>query len=292
MALDLTQPAGGTLRLAVLVASYNRAAVTLRGLSSLRIAIGRDSRVMARYFLLDDNSPDGTAERVRTAFPDVEILGGTGALFWARGMCRAYQAALAADAFDGYLLFNDDVVLAEDAFVGFVSAFLKANRDGDALVSGALVSPLTGQATFGGVRVRRGLRPRNFEQLSADGTLQSCDTVQGNCLLVPAPLMHRLGGLDQRYHHAYADVDLGFAARRSGARLYLSPATLGLCERDAPWKYDLRTLPLGQRLRTLLTAPEPVSDFALFVFRHRPLWQAIPISAYYGARRIWRAIFP
>ena len=291
MALDLTG-ADGTLRLAVLVASYNRAAVTLRGLSSLRNAIEHDGRVAAKYFLLDDKSPDDTADRVRATFPDTEVLEGTGRLFWARGMARAYQAARAAGAHDAYLLFNDDVIVIEDAFADFVTAFLEANRNGDAIVSGALVSPATGLATFGGVRVRRGLRPRNFEQLAADGTLQTCETVQGNCLLVPAPMMHRLGGLDRRYHHAYADLDLGFAARRSGARLYLSPAIVGLCERDAPWKRDLRPLPLAQRLRTLMAAPEPISDFVLFVLRHRPLWQAIPISAYYGLRRIWRAIFP
>ena len=103
-------------KIAVLMACHNRCDTTL---SCLRLLFGNVTDSIITVFLVDDGSTDGTCEAVKKGFPAVHTSRGTGSLYWARGMERAWQRALAHEhvdgKFDGYMWLNDDAMLAEDA---------------------------------------------------------------------------------------------------------------------------------------------------------------------------------
>ena len=101
------------MRVVALLASHNRCEATLACLQSY-FSQELPPSIVLQAVLVDDASIDDTAQAVRRAFPAVAVVDGTGALYWAGGMARAEQAALAFRA-DFLLWLNDDVVLDNDA---------------------------------------------------------------------------------------------------------------------------------------------------------------------------------
>ena len=46
------------------------------------------------HVIVDDGRKDGTVDGIRDRFPEVEIIAGSGSLFWARGMRYGWDIAL------------------------------------------------------------------------------------------------------------------------------------------------------------------------------------------------------
>ena len=93
-------------KVAVLLTCHNRKAKTIECLKSLFKAI-QFSKADSSFsvYLVDDGSTDGTAEAVLSNFPEVNVINGSGNLFWAGGMRLAWNTALQSNP-DYYLLLN------------------------------------------------------------------------------------------------------------------------------------------------------------------------------------------
>ena len=77
-------------RIAVLMACHNRVVTTLCCLERLF----NNNLADIDVWLVDDGSSDGTETRVRERFPSVNVIKGTGNLYWARGMRLAWEKAI------------------------------------------------------------------------------------------------------------------------------------------------------------------------------------------------------
>jgi GT2 family glycosyltransferase len=245
------------LSIAVLVTCFNRIATTLRGLDLLFRSAANLERAALDVFLIDDASPDGTGAAVTEHFPQVHVTTGTGSLFWNRGMCRAYaQAQASGKAFDAYLLFNDDVELVPDALERAVAAFVDLNRDGPAVVVGAMASHDTHEFTYAGFDLVSKYRALGLARVLPGETARRCDTFNGNFVLIPAKEMDACGGLDPAYHHSYGDIDLGLTLGQRGCRSFVLPGYLGYCD-YAPVS---KPPSFARRVRGLFYPPLPLSD--------------------------------
>jgi Mrp family chromosome partitioning ATPase len=95
IAPPLPVPSQGRLmmpvRIAAVLAAYNRRELTLACLASLQAQ--QVPGVVLYTFALDDASSDGTADAVAERFPDTVLLHGDGQQYWAGGMCQAFAAA-------------------------------------------------------------------------------------------------------------------------------------------------------------------------------------------------------
>src|SRR5690349_11239156 len=101
-----------TLKIAALASSFNRLQKTKTFLSSL-LSQAIPKNYLLDVYLLDDNSPDGTAAYVRENFPSVHVVDGNGNLFWAGSMRTLWEHVNTVNTYDIILLLNDDVELAE-----------------------------------------------------------------------------------------------------------------------------------------------------------------------------------
>ena len=102
-------------RIGVAIACHNRREKTRACLEALNEAAARvGSRAVLQIAVTDDASTDGTAAMIRERFPEVEIIEGSGQLFWAGGMRLAYGWLLER-GLDHYLWLNDDTLLFPDA---------------------------------------------------------------------------------------------------------------------------------------------------------------------------------
>ena len=225
------------MKFAVLIASHNRKEVTLGCLSRLLPQLGKDDGV----YLVDDGSCDGTATAI-TGLNDqrVNVIYGDGRLYWAKGMHKAWEAAVAEyDDWDGYLWLNDDTELNGDALKK-----LLAVNDGERIVVGDLANS-KGEVVYG-------LR---------DGGLFT-----GNCVLVPRQVYERLGMICGDYSHAWADSDYAMQARRAGVGV-VSAGIIGEVE-GHPNRPSLKGLSLRERIG-MLRNPKGWNLHDLWLYRQR-----------------------
>lgn len=261
-------------KVTVLMTSYNRRDQTLACLRSLSSC---DVHARLRLILVDDCSSDGTAEAVLSAFPDVTLIEGTGALYWAGGMRLAFARAW-EEPFDHLLWLNDDVVLAEDALRTLVRTErgLRAAR-GPCIVVGALRDPITGQTTYSGV-TRRGLRRTEFHQLPPGAAPRRAETMNGNVVLVPRDVAQRLGTFDPAYRHGMADFDYGLRGAAAGIETWIAPRFVGTCARNRSEGIKAA----GESLRTMVSPKRlPPRGWLVFTRRHTGrMWPLYWVSPY------------
>lgn len=227
---------------------HDRRALTLRCLESLREAVEhvRDW-CTCDVFLVDDGSSDGTSNAVRSLFPAVRVIEGTGTLFWCGGMRRAWATAAEGD-YDGYLWLNDDVVLHADAIAVLMATLEESRReDGRIGIAVGSTSSGTGQAagvtTYGAVGskgpVSPGDRPRRIELFN------------GNVVVVSRDAYRILGNLSASYTHGLGDIDYGIRAKRHGVPVWLAAGHQGVCTANACVRWRRPDLPVWTRLYEL-----------------------------------------
>lgn len=274
-------------RIAIAMACFNRRDGTLRCLESL-YAQQNDAIALAVH-LLDDASSDGTAAAVSAAFPQTNVLGGTGHLFWGGGMRQA-MAAATEKPLDFVLWLNDDVTLAPNALSNVLDAHRLAKADhgdGPHVIVGATADPATGAITYSGFRRRNTWHPAQLKRIAPiPGQLTPCDTMNGNCVLIPAELVRRIGLLDAAFPHQLGDIDYGYRARAAGASLWIAPDPIGTCAanpNNRPW---LKPPTIGARL-AVLNSPRglPFRAWITFLWRHAGLL-GLPILAQLYARQL------
>jgi GT2 family glycosyltransferase len=196
---------------------------------------------------------------------DITVVQGTGSLYWNRGMVLAYQTARAsALEFDAYMLYNDDILL-DDSFLEFLRQFSELDN---AILAGAFREPATGEVSYSGVVRVGGLRPFTFVRPELTATLVSVDTFDGNCVLIPAKVFEKLGGLDPAYTHSAGDYDFGLRAGTIGVRTYTYGTPIGYCERGPTLDERIRVAAFRDRWRLLFEYPHGLGPNLRFVRKH------------------------
>lgn len=211
-------------RISVLIACHNRRALTLQCLRALAQATPPD--VYLDVFVTDDASTDGTRAAIRVEFPAVRVLEGDGSLYWNRGMLRAWQRAC-EEPQDFFLWLNDDLAIAPDAIRHLLASYgvAAAAHGPKVIVTGHTLDPRSGAATYGGLVRSSAVSSLRFRRAGPDDAL--CDTMNGNCVLVPAAAARDVGLLCERYTHAFGDIDYGLRARATGYRIVQTAQPVG-----------------------------------------------------------------
>lgn len=261
-------------RIAVLMTCYNRVETTLRCLRSLFSQTLVQSsnptipnQTILDVWLVDDASPDGTGEKVKTEFPQVNVIRGTGKLFWSKGMRLAWDTAAAAKDYDFYLWLNDDVELYPAALEGALADYdrVSAQNPRSAIFGTLAESP-------GSVRISYGYNCREGERekTAPSGRPQRIvGLVCGNFVLIPRAVHEAAGRIYGGYRHAGGDVDYGLVMDRTGCAKVLASAFVGWCAMNGTsLDATIRALPLMKRI-ALLWNPRGRDLHDAFVFRRR-----------------------
>jgi GT2 family glycosyltransferase/glycosyltransferase involved in cell wall biosynthesis len=264
--------------LAVLIASHNRRERTLTCLNSV-FAQQFPAGLNVDVLLVDDGSSDGTSDAVRQRFPEVRLLQGDGNLFWTGGMRLAFGEALKG-SFDYYLWLNDDVNLYLDALKRLVS--LSEALGDEAIVVGATQDAETGAHTYGGVRHASRWHPLKFASVLPGREPREAETMNGNCVLIPAHVARMVGDLRANFTHGISDFDYGLRARRLGIRIWVAAGYVGTCswnKSEGTWADP--TLSLAERWSKVRDPKGlPPKQWAAFAHLHAgwawPLWSVTP----------------
>lgn len=209
-------------RIAVLMTVHNRREKTLLCLEHLFA-----NRLPANYamtvYLTDDGCTDGTAEAVRAHYPSVQVLTGSGDLYWNRGMWTAWQEAAKADP-DFYFWLNDDTFLYAEALEAIIST--STQFEDRAIIVGATEDRDHQHVTYGGFvgTLAHPVIP------ALTGQPVAIDYFNGNIVWVPRAVYQVLGNLDPRFRHDKGDIDYGLRAREAGIPMRMVGKPLGVCD--------------------------------------------------------------
>ena len=181
-----------------------------------------------RVWVVDNASPDGTAETVRSEFPWVRLE----ALDRNAGFSVANNIALRASNAPYLLLLNPDTEVLEGSLdhmvdlmrerpeVGMAGCRLVL-RDGsfDHAAKRSFPTPLSALAHFTGVG-RCGRSPRALSQYRAPALGEheagEVDAVNGAFMLVRRPALDHVGLLDERYWLYMEDLDWCYRFKQAG----------------------------------------------------------------------------
>ncbi|SFB69813.1 Glycosyl transferase family 2 [Zunongwangia mangrovi] len=207
--------------IAVLLTVFNRKEQTL---SCLKRLFDQDisQSFEISVFMVDDGSADGTSDAVKDRFPKVNVIKGSGDLFWNRGMHLAWTTALKKQEFDYYLWLNDDTYLKRDA----LKKLLNTSYDfkNESIIVGT-TSALNNHnlVTYGGRSRKKGL-------LIPKESPEECDYFNGNIVLIPSYVYKIVGLNDPIFRHALGDFDYGLRAKAKGVKIYIASEILGRCD--------------------------------------------------------------
>lgn len=269
-----------TPTIAVLLTCHNRKDKTIQCLTALYAQTDISEAYTIEVFLVDDASMDGTGEAVKNQFPEVNIILGNGNLYWNRGMHLAWQTAANTKDYDYYLWLNDDTFLEKSAI-----QILLQEKISDAIVCGTTQSQHDQKATYGGYTNK----PRKL--LIPNGNYRKSDYCNGNCVLIPKEVFHKLGNLDPIFQHALGDFDYSLRARKMGIEIYVAPDYIGVCESHyfVP-KWQNTSLSLRNRLQNLYTASSGCYPTEFFVFEKRH--NGILVACFHYFSTHLRVVFP
>jgi GT2 family glycosyltransferase len=230
------------LKIAAMACSYNRLEKTkvfLKSLTTQHIPEGYEVDI----YMLDDQSPDGTAQYVHQHFPTVNLIEGSGALFWAGGMRMLWQHVIDTAEYDFYILLNDDVKLFDNAIEKLLAAYdITTNKD--SVLIGSVQNPDLTKMTYGG---RKLLNNHNGDAVLVKpdtNDLKECDLGNANIMLIDKGTVDKIGILSDRYIHSFADFDYTLNAKRHGSKVWVAPGYYGSCEYDhgKPWMSQKNSL--------------------------------------------------
>ena len=280
MSEDLIVVSVSKLKIAILMACHSRVEITRRCLQSLNKAQLTTQDLEVSLFVVDDGSSDSTSKELLNWHFTKTLIDGTGNWYWAKSMSIAESRV--PDDYDGYLWLNDDVDLYEDSLKILYRAILE---DENRILIGQLVSPLDGTITYGGIR-QVGWR-RNFLKV-IDTTVDTSlvKTFNGNFVYIPMRISKKLGKIDGKFSHGFADYDYGLRASKMAIPLFVLREIVGECSpNNSKEKYT-------ETLHQLLFEKKgtPLRSQIRFYFRHGgPEWPIYVIYPFYKyfRRKFW-----
>jgi GT2 family glycosyltransferase len=268
--------------IAVLMTVHNRRDITLRCLDSLFAQMKPDGWGV-KVFMVDDGSTDGTSASVRSKFPQVTIIQGSGHLYWNQGMRLAWQTALqSGENFDGYLWLNDDVTLNTNALVVLKTGLKHQSSIGaaDAILVGSCKDPNTDSHSYGGCDASNQL-------IFSEDQCAECHHFNGNFVFVSAAICRKVGILSDQFTHAFGDWEYGYRASRAGIQSFVLPGYVGYCAPHGEGKWSDRSYPLAVRWREFHkpTGLNP-QDF----FRYKKMTSGVALACLYYANSYRRML--
>ncbi|MFZ2284904.1 MAG: glycosyltransferase [Lutibacter sp.] len=269
------------LSIAVLLTCFNRVETTLKCLEKLykaTVPVGYQFDV----FLVDDNSPDKTGKLVKEKYPLVNVIMGTGDLYWNGGMRLAWNTASQIKDYDFYLWLNDDTLIESQAIDNIILDYnyLKG-KNIESLIVSALKDPYTKEITYSG-------RMEGIKVIPC-GNPTECTYITGNFVLVSKIIFNKVGNLESLFSHGMGDNDYGFRTIKAGFKCHVTSFYMGYCKLNNKIQWHDSRNTLQQRFKLLFSKTDGnIIEYLQFVKIHRG-----SLTMYLSASKtLIRLVFP
>jgi len=209
-------------RLFIVIPTYNRWQEARVSLTCLRNSTFKDFKTL----LVEDACTDGTVEKCRAEFPEVEILQGDGDLWWSGAINLGTEHALELGA-ELVMWINDDVRVEPDTIGQLVATI---ERNGSKSIACARIKLTDSSAPeWGGEPPpwHPEFRVDRSEERPAHGDLPINHPPGGQGVIIPAQCFRDVGLIDARnFPHYWADHDFHYRAMDGGYKYFVAAEAL------------------------------------------------------------------
>jgi GT2 family glycosyltransferase len=223
-------------KIAILLTCHNRKEKTSNCFKSLYKAISLSKfEIKFDIYLVDDGSTDGTSDEITKHFPEINIIKGSGNLYWAGGMRLAWETALKKDQnYGSFILLNDDVILAENFLIDLLNTHKYClehfNRPGIYVCS--TKNMINSKISYGGTLIlKKRIRVKSV-RINPSVIPVPCSMANANILMVTSAVVSSIGILDSKFKHFFADYDYTYSASKQGIPVLICPGFGGYCTYD------------------------------------------------------------
>ena len=185
---------------------------------------------------------------------------------------RALFSATIHMNFDFYIWLNDDTLLFDSAITKLISSFeeLLILKSTPCILVGSTKDQFSNQVTYGGLVRYSSFRKTKFRLLHPTDKFVRCETMNGNCVMIPDQIAKKLVNLDVKYIHGLGDLDYGLRATAAGYPIFIIPGFVGECSQNSlGGTYHDDKLNLVDRWSKFLSPKGlPVRPWVTFTKRH------------------------
>lgn len=265
----------------IIIPVHNRKQYTLKCLACLF----RQTTPNYRVIVVDDGSTDGTAEAIRTQFPDVIVLTGTGSLWWTGATnlgIRYAQKQWSSDTQNFILTLNDDTEVPDN----YLETLLVAYEANSPCIVGSVSVDIQPphRLLYAGTGMNLWLPhiddwaktrfQNNYDSLRTAGSYIRSETLPGRGMLIPEQVFAVIGLFDeQRFQHYMSDLDFTISARKAGFPLVISVNSV-VYEYTDTTGFDVRQQATFRQFRQALTSIKSPINYPVryrFARKHSPL---------------------
>lgn len=268
--------------IAVLLTCHNRRETTLKCLESLYKNTIPDN-ISLNVYLVDDGSTDGTSEAVKHKFSDVHVIKGDGNLYWNQGMRLAWETAAKNKEYDFYLWLNDDTQMDSFALSELLSCFYETREleSNESIIVGSCRNDLVSDNFSYGGRI-------NDTPVIPNGSIQKCNYINGNLVLVPKAIFETIGNLSPHFTHAMGDNDYGLRAINAGFFCCITRKYIATCKTNGLAAWCNPDVPIIKRIKNLYSPKGlNIKEYITFLKVHKKnKWLISTMKVY------MKALFP
>lgn len=223
----------------VIVLNWNNYEVTKRCLESLLQA----SYPKLSVIVVDNGSVDGSTERLKAEFADVQFIFNEKNLGFARGCNVGIRAALKDEHCDYVLLLNNDAFVPP-AFLEKAVAVAEGDKSIGLVGGKVLQSPESNTIWYAGGHIDRWRGQamlRGFGEVDHGQYDEPCDVgfVSGGLMLIKREVLTTVGLLPEEYFFGVEEWDFSLATKTAGYRLCYVPDFIAFHRGDGShWNYD------------------------------------------------------
>ncbi len=178
--------------------------------------------------VIDDGSTDGSSEWIGANFPDVTVLQGDGNLWWSGGINRGAAYAMEQGDYVYVMLWNNDVLPADDYFTELDSLIPQITAD---TIIGSKIYSMEEKSmvwSFGGQFNPRSGKIYMLGYEEEDGadfaSPARADWLPGMGTLVPLEVIQKIGYWDAvNFPQYHGDSDFTYRAKLAGFELWVYP---------------------------------------------------------------------
>jgi len=215
------------IKISIIIPVHNRKKVTIKGLTSLNLALDnyyKKSKLIAcDIVIIDDGSTDNTSDWVSKHYPNTNIIYGDGNLWWSGSINLGINYSL-NNLNPNYIMFwNDDLTVDSDYFLNLEKIVINERFKNSIIASKIFYENEKDRVFYYGgfLDNKKASFYINREDLQNHSKEIECDWTGGMGVVFPINIFKEIGVVDNiNFPQYYGDADFSLRAKDAGFKIY------------------------------------------------------------------------